>query len=385
MDLHVETLLLVYQVVAALMAAVTIGGAWQARGRFGLWFWAAAFATAVVTQLLRVPVAALWGPQASLPVGHAGSIVLASMFLLGVRAFLGLPLHVRRVALAGTAGLAVIAAGFTLGGAGLSLALSQLASAALLLAGLLPLRRAWRRTRSFPLALAVLTFAATTLAHVARGISVLPGVAASSSQATALNAFWILAYIVLLILMAFSNLLLINAALQRELAALADFDPLTGLCNRGGLDSRVHAMARRAALSGRPQTLSVALVDLDHFKQINDIHGHAVGDDVLRELGERLRAQLRPGDLAVRLGGEEFAVLWLDAAAPRAVRLAERLRDWIGAQPFPTRAGPIPATASVGVATGQGWPDGLAPLLQAADAALYRAKREGRNRVVPAG
>jgi diguanylate cyclase (GGDEF)-like protein len=170
------------------------------------------------------------------------------------------------------------------------------------------------------------------------------------------------------------------AALQAELQEQALRDPLTGLLNRRALQQRFDDCTRRDG----PQRLPLALVllDVDHFKSVNDRHGHATGDTVLRELGAALQAGLRAGDMVFRFGGEEFALLLPGADAAGAVRRVTALREHLNAQPLPSV--PEPITFSAGVTAWPAGGDTLDALLRAADAAMYRAKAEGRDRVVAA-
>lgn len=169
-----------------------------------------------------------------------------------------------------------------------------------------------------------------------------------------------------------------DAALE-ELARLAGTDPLTGLPNRRGFEA-----SARAVLAPRGRHASLLLLDLDRFKAINDGHGHPAGDAVLRAAAAVLGRHLRAGDIAARLGGEEFAVLLPGAGAADAAALAERLRAALAAEvPHPGGA-PARVTVSIGVAAvaREGAPQpALDAALAAADAALYRAKQGGRNRI----
>ena len=163
----------------------------------------------------------------------------------------------------------------------------------------------------------------------------------------------------------------------RQARRAAESDPLTGLANRRHLDRMLEMHAERLAREGRPFCLMVA--DLDHFKSINDAWGHAVGDRALVAFAELLQNQSRAEDLVVRYGGEEFVVLLPDHSLDVALRIAERFR---AATPSatPPELGSRSLTASFGVAEAAvGEPP--AELLQRADAALYRAKSSGRNRV----
>jgi diguanylate cyclase (GGDEF)-like protein len=151
-------------------------------------------------------------------------------------------------------------------------------------------------------------------------------------------------------------------------------DALTGLLNRSSLDRRFRELAEQAALADAP--VSLVVCDIDHFKVINDEHGHARGDDVLRDLAGELRRQLRSFELVYRLGGEEFLILLPGTAAAEAVALAERLRVAVALR----RPGGIDVTLSFGTASAGGDGVDLPALFARADAALYRAKAEGRNR-----
>lgn len=167
--------------------------------------------------------------------------------------------------------------------------------------------------------------------------------------------------------------------LEQELARLSRYDGLTGACNRRFLTEmaeREMALARR---NQRP--LTAVMLDVDHFKRVNDNYGHAVGDTVLRALSECCIAGLREIDHFGRIGGEEFVCVLPDTDEDEAVRCVERLRLAIEAQVIDTPQGPLVVTASFGVASlDEGHPD-WSCLLKAADHALYCAKHEGRNRV----
>ena len=162
---------------------------------------------------------------------------------------------------------------------------------------------------------------------------------------------------------------------------LAITDGLTGLHNRRYLDSHLQTLFERAASRQRP--LSLLISDIDRFKRINDTHGHAAGDDVLREFARRLRKNVRGIDLACRYGGEEFVVVMPDTEQAVAERVAERIRQEIEMLPFgPEGAAALDVTVSIGVASISPAADTLEALLKRADGALYEAKKSGRNRVV---
>jgi diguanylate cyclase (GGDEF)-like protein len=165
---------------------------------------------------------------------------------------------------------------------------------------------------------------------------------------------------------------------RAELARKAMVDPLTHLWNRGAI---MDLLDRELARARRGTPMSVAMIDADHFKRVNDTHGHPVGDEVLREIGARVRGAIRDCDDAGRYGGEEFLVLLGDCDARVAHVAGERIRETIARTPFVTTAGPVRVTVSIGIAT---YGPGLTTreeLVAACDRALYRAKANGRNRI----
>ncbi|MFI1990528.1 GGDEF domain-containing protein [Actinoplanes sp. NPDC020271] len=163
-----------------------------------------------------------------------------------------------------------------------------------------------------------------------------------------------------------------------EQQRLAVTDSLTGLHNRRYFTEQLLAWPDREDLG----PISVIVVDLDHFKRINDTYGHLNGDAVLRQSAELIVSACRPTDLVARWGGEEFVIMLPGTSGPEAEVIAERVRRTIATDPVPTGEGMVPVTASIGVATGD--PRGGEALVESADKALYQAKRSGRNRVVMA-
>ena len=153
-------------------------------------------------------------------------------------------------------------------------------------------------------------------------------------------------------------------------------DPLTGMLNRTALTNRTEEIEHQSRLTGEP--VAVLVADLDHFKLVNDNHGHAIGDAVLQEVAYRLRTELRAYDLAYRLGGEEFVILLLGGTPMATTATAEQLREAVAAKPIVG----LDITVSIGLAasapgTSFVWDDVFAR----ADAALYQAKADGRDRV----
>lgn len=163
----------------------------------------------------------------------------------------------------------------------------------------------------------------------------------------------------------------LRAELDRSLE-MAVTDPLTGLRNRRYVRRHLDSLLRT-------ETAAVLIVDIDTFKAINDTHGHNMGDAVLREVAHRLREQLRAVDVVARYGGEEFLAVLAGAQPQSAMLVAERLREAVAAAPVVAEGQAVPVTVSIGVAVGE--PGTLSDrLIGAADGALYRAKRDGRNR-----
>ncbi|HEU4657795.1 MAG TPA: GGDEF domain-containing protein [Capillimicrobium sp.] len=204
-------------------------------------------------------------------------------------------------------------------------------------------------------------------------IAMLAAVAATSPRAFLDRPDTLIALVPLVLSVGWFSVALMRAErLQRQESAL---DPLTGLLNRKSLEGRFGELAEQARLTGDPVALLV--LDLDHFKAINDTYGHALGDAVLRHVAASIRGQLRSFELAYRLGGEEFLVVLPGLDIRQAAEVGERLRRGIEE----LAPNDIPVTISVGVSAGSGDAVALDALFAQADAALYAAKGAGRNRV----
>jgi two-component system, cell cycle response regulator len=159
-------------------------------------------------------------------------------------------------------------------------------------------------------------------------------------------------------------------------------DALTGLHNRRYMESHLATLAEQAASRGKP--LALMMLDIDFFKSINDSYGHDAGDDVLREFAMRIRKSIRGIDLACRYGGEEFVIVMPETDLHVAGMVAERLRRSIAGEPFAIEKGAkrIEVTISIGLSTLERKGEAVGDVLKRADTALYRAKHDGRNRVV---
>jgi diguanylate cyclase (GGDEF)-like protein len=201
------------------------------------------------------------------------------------------------------------------------------------------------------------------------------GVDASAVKA---NPTLVIAPFALVFCVALLTIPLMHSDIQHRSDAV--IDQLTGLLNRKALASRVPELAQQSQVTGEP--IGLIIGDLDHFKDVNDTHGHAVGDAVLKDVAYVLRKQLRAFDLAYRLGGEEFLILLPGSDREQSAELADRLREAVSE----ARAGNLDTTMSFGVAAS---PDGEAfdyePLFAEADAALYEAKQGGRDQVCISG
>lgn len=175
----------------------------------------------------------------------------------------------------------------------------------------------------------------------------------------------------------------IEANLRDHLYSAATRDALTKVPNRRVFEEQLGRSTAYAKRHGQP--LSVIMLDIDHFKRVNDEYGHLAGDDVLREVAGQLATAIRAEDTLARLGGEEFGLIVSGNDLRSAVLTGERLRRAIDDNPFQTRGGTVPVTISVGVAQYDPRTHrSPLELIAAADAQLYEAKRSGRNRVCPA-
>ena len=165
-----------------------------------------------------------------------------------------------------------------------------------------------------------------------------------------------------------------------ELERVANTDALTGVANRRAATEQLEQRLKHAHATGRP--ITVLLLDVDHFKQINDSYGHLVGDEVLREIAKRLREALPLDAVLGRWGGEEFLAVIDDCGLPQGLAIAENVRRTLAEQPLACGDRAIPVSASIGVSSVPGpVADAMDPIVAAADHALYRAKHAGRNRV----
>ena len=174
----------------------------------------------------------------------------------------------------------------------------------------------------------------------------------------------------------------IEAQYHEAAYSMMTTDSLTNVWNKRYFLDMINREFRRSVRAELPLTL--VMLDMDHFKKVNDQHGHLVGDEVLREFALRLSNQLRQEDLLSRYGGEEFTITLIETGRERADVVARRCLKSISTAPFRTSAGEIPCTVSIGGATflGRSPEASIETLIQTADASLYEAKESGRNQIV---
>ncbi len=173
--------------------------------------------------------------------------------------------------------------------------------------------------------------------------------------------------------------ILVVNSFQGRLERLATVDELTQVANRRHFMTLLRSESARTARYDRP--LSLLMIDADHFKAVNDTHGHAVGDRVLMMLARTVQEALRESDVLGRIGGEEFAVILPETGLDEAVRVAERIRKEVASRGVETEAGLISLTISLGAAQTHAGDANVEDLIHRADLAMYRAKEQGRNRV----
>jgi diguanylate cyclase (GGDEF)-like protein len=236
-------------------------------------------------------------------------------------------------------------------------------------------RRLWGVALAAPLLLGVAAFSYRAV----RSALAPEGSVVDVTVDTTRNYVGAFVYLVQTLAFQFTLVALLLTRLLDELRRSSRRDALTGLMNRGALDEALLDEAHRARRLG--ETFAVMMIDADHFKAINDRHGHAAGDRALQHLAALLSSQARDIDRVGRFGGEEFLML-LPATAPhQAAAVGERLRARVAALPPMWNDAPLPLTVSIGLDAWRGAGDGIEQVLKRADEALYRAKAGGRNRV----
>ena len=340
----------------------------------GIGSWAAAVPLFVLASLL-------FSQQQTHAMVHvilANSVFITATLLaiMGMRRFYGLTLPRKGMVLTGCVALLAFLYWFTFAQPFFNLRLAVMALLGTALFGhlaWLPLRQG---RRSIGSVLTSVAFAWTALSCLLRMTSIVTDMDRPSSllDPGALQAIYLSSFNISLLLGSIGFILLINERLRFTLEYRASHDALTGVLNRGAFFKLAQEAFERSQRHTAP--LSVALLDLDHFKQINDVHGHATGDHVLQGFCRSAQQVLRPHDILGRYGGEEFVLLLPNTHQDDAMRLAARLHDTVRKD-----AAQLPYTVSIGLASLDPLTHSIDDLLIKADKALYHAKRKGRDRV----
>ena len=379
--MHSPTLLILLAILLGIMALSQIAACFLSqRMRAPLMYWAGANLFALLSSLNLLFRTGQPGLMEVLS-AQASQFLIAYLMLMGTRCFAGLKPWPLRYAITLTLIHVGIAALFTLALPNVAL---RITASSLIIGTLLALCArtiAQGAIREFP---ARYFFAAACGLHalfvLVRVIVVnrSPELAVELTQSATVPPTMVLEAIIFLVTTAISTLMLVNETITTELRRLADIDHLTATFNRRSFLSLLSKAIGTAERTGAP--LSVLVIDLDHFKEINDSHGHRIGDQALAHFATMANACLRQEDILGRIGGEEFAVSLPNAAIGDAHAIAERLRQHLLAEPLPTPSRAIPLTVSIGVAQYH-TQDSIESLLHRADKAMYRAKESGRNRV----
>lgn len=232
-----------------------------------------------------------------------------------------------------------------------------------------------RRERLYSAALLVGLYICTAMIFAARSILAATGEIGGPDPfgASAAHSWMAVSAVAFIMLRSMAMVLMAAERSRNQLTELAHHDPLTGALNRGGLAQRLPALGS--------QPVSLLIIDIDHFKQLNDRHGHAAGDEILRLFVNVSRNIMQPHDLLARQGGDEFLAVLKKASQEEAVAIAERIRLTFAAAVMQRPDLAVFPTLSIGVATRAQSDGDFGQLVHKADEALYRSKREGRNRV----
>jgi diguanylate cyclase (GGDEF)-like protein len=384
--MHIETLSLISAIqslaLAAMLWAGTQGGPGAARNALKL----RAAALAVESGGWAMLASQAWlNPAQLLLGGNALNLLAHGMAVVALRMLLGIPLRWRTALAIGVIGwlgvgwFGVVQTDYRLRvmwGSAAILALIWLRMEALLQGGL---RRA-TRARTVLLMLHTLSAALLLWRNGQLWFDLNPP--ADIIQPDTVNYLYVLLSGMQPLFLSIGFLLLYNETLQRELHVLARVDSLTGVKNRLALNETATQLLAQANRTGRP--LGVLMIDADHFKNVNDRFGHGGGDKVLLALVESIRATLRAGNVIGRIGGEEFVVLAPETSMEQALVLAERIRATVETTPLLVDGHLLQLTVSIGAAVQRTGELDVSALLHRADAALYAAKRAGRNRVMAA-
>lgn len=380
MALDLRTIYLVASLTLVVLGAIQLAA--YATGRFQRWplWWSVSNILAGIG-CLCIALRDLVPDTVSVGLGNAITLAGYVLMFVAIRVFAGRRVDARYCLLAIVAGSLVII--LFLGGDDDAMGRVAFGSTIFLLIDLAVLREGWRlarREKLYSAWILVALYIPTSLIFAARGGLALTGNLGGTrlfeGGGQGPHAWLALSAVTFLMLRSMIMLMMAAERSHCELAALALHDPLTGLLNRTGLSRSFERLSEEPA---------VLVFDMDHFKTLNDRHGHAAGDDALRLFAETAADQLRAGDLLCRLGGDEFVAVLQGASVEEAVLVAGRIQR-VFAEAIGLRADlSVHPTLSIGVARAPSSGAALEMLLGEADAALYRSKREGRNRVAVSG
>lgn len=380
MSFDLATIVVIAVALGALMGVLQLATWLQMREETPLALWGLADLLCVFAALVSVFDGGYRSPLVA-PLASACFLLASGAIYLGMRAFDGARIAPWGVALvtASAVGFALVSILFLRHSVNARIILFTVIICGWLVAAAWRLVRVRRHASAFTRLLTAVFLSLLCAFHLARLVAAAFGVDNDASHISA--SALALALAVGLFCVVGLNCGAIFMVLDR----LASCDDLTGLSNRRALLRAGERACRAAVARGRP--LSVLLADLDHFKSVNDAHGHRTGDRVLQEFAAIAGDMVRPGDLVGRYGGEEFCIVLPGADAEAATALAERLRDRV-ARGLATLDGlPLHVTVTIGLASleADGMPDpSVEALIDAADDALYAAKDGGRNRVIRA-
>ncbi len=295
-----------------------------------------------------------------------------ALFHIGCRRFYGQPGAMRQLAAGGV--LSLLALAWFLWGSPWYAMRVALVAFSICCVHAATLWFLWRHaSRSFPVRLVQVTLLVHVLILLVRMQTVFTTDALGDlTNASTVQSFYIGAYVMAVLLLCIGAVLMATDRVRTELEHMATYDALTGALNRRAILELCEQEHGRSVRYG--QTFSLMMVDLDHFKTVNDSHGHQHGDRVLKHFADRTRAALRGADRLGRYGGEEFLILLPNTPSHTALPVATRIHAALGA------GHPLDCEVSIGVASWLGAGDALDAMLGRADAALYQAKAQGRNR-----
>ncbi|MEO8858198.1 MAG: GGDEF domain-containing protein [Burkholderiaceae bacterium] len=381
MSIQIETLSLIIATQSVVLAAMLWLGSHAATGTAGFSLRLRAVALAVEGLGWGTVAVQAWMTPAQLLLGgNALNLLAQALVVLAVRMLLGEPPRLRLVVTIAVLGwLSVSWFGLIDPDYRLRTLVGSLAIIANLLLQVQALLNGRSRARSLLLLLCVLS---AVLLVWRNGVLWLADVAPASVAVPDIgNTFYVLFAGMQPLFASIAFLLVYSDVLQGKLRILARTDPLTGVSNRLAIGEAALKMLAFAARTR--QSVGVLMLDADHFKKVNDRFGHAGGDEVLMELVASVTSILRAGDEVGRVGGEEFVILAPNTSLNAAVTLAERIRMRLAATPLVIDGEALNLTVSIGVAVALPGDRDVAGVLRRADMALYSAKRNGRDCVVP--